>query len=257
MLHDRRILITESASSQLGTADLVRQRGGIPVTFPLISIKPPLDPAPLQRALLTLHEYDWVLFTSSNGVRSFFRAAVDLNLSPEAIDTVRYGAVGPGTARTISEFGRAVAFVPADYNGGAMGRTIAFRPGGRFLLPRGDIAGPDLYSRLCARGARVETVEAYRTVANVPEEDRWLDLKMGIDAILFSSPSAVASFSAYVPAAATIARQVPIGCIGRTTADAVRKSAMPVAFMSEGTGESLCDALVDYFQSVSTIDLVQ
>ena len=194
-------------------------------------VEPPADAAPLRSAIRDLATFDWIVFTSANGVDWFWTA-----LERESLDSP--GASAPRGSRA-SAPGR-----PRPWPGGGFGPTWcptrtsprhcstrwtgpAELPGTRILLPRAARGRPVLPDGLRARGAEVVEVEAYRTV---PETARTAELRSwiaagAIDALTFTSSSTVASF---VDAVGTETGRALVAAIGPITAETARALGLPV-----------------------------
>lgn len=160
-----RIVVTR-AREQAGTlSGELRALGAGVVEFPTIEIRPAADYGPLDCAISNLGSYDWLIFTSVNGVRFFLdrldRSAVDLRTL-----RARICAIGPATARAIEQLHLKVDLIGKEYV--AEGLLEAFRPydlaGARVLLPRAAVARDLVPDELARQGARVDVVAAYRTV---------------------------------------------------------------------------------------------
>jgi uroporphyrinogen-III synthase len=257
-LQDRRIVVTRAGEAGTAFAARLRALGAVPLLFPAITIAPPADPGPLDAALAGLAGYDWLLFTSANGVRAFLARlrATGRDLPPSA--ALRVGAVGPATAAALAAAGRAPDLVPAEQTAGGLAAALGAVAGAAVLFPAADIARPDLADGLRERGARVDVVTAYRTLPAAPEDGAALagELRAGtIDAVTFTSPSTVRGFLAMVAhgrldAAALVASagRPAIVCIGPTTAGAARAAGLPVAAVAATqSADGLLAALLAHF----------
>src|SRR5207245_10886326 len=108
---------------------------------PTIAIAPPVDWRPLDRAIGDLARYDWVIFTSVNGVRVFFERLRALGRDARALGRARFGAIGPRTAEALAGQGFKADVVPDEYQ--AEGVLEAFKKedvkGVRILIPRAEV----------------------------------------------------------------------------------------------------------------------
>src|SRR2546429_8098169 len=133
--------------------------------MPTIAIVPPADWGPLDRAIGTLARYDWVIFTSINGVRFFFDRLRALGRDARALGRARFGAIGPRTAEALAGQGVKADVGPEEYQ--AEGGLEAFKKeegkGVRILIPRAEVARELLPEELRARGAHVTGGGAHRT----------------------------------------------------------------------------------------------
>src|SRR5207244_10814021 len=138
-------------------ADLLAGYGARVLTMPTIAIVPPADWRPLDRAIGDLARYDWVIFTSVNGVRFFFERLRALGRDARALGRARFAAIGPRTAEALAGQGFKADVVPQQYQ--AEGVLEAFKKedvkGVRILIPRAEVARDLLPKELRVRGADV------------------------------------------------------------------------------------------------------
>lgn len=210
------------------------ERLGADVTeVPLVEIAPAED-QPLDDALR--QDADWIVVTSANAVR-----AVAERL--RSVERARFAAVGPATADALRELGIEPDLVPERYAADALAEAMGDVGGLRALLPQADIAGTELADALRARGASVEVVVAYRTVAVAPDEEGLAAL-CAADAVLLASGSAARSLAALdLPLGAT-----ELVCIGPSTAEEAAASGLTVGSVAdEATGAGMIRALVSIF----------
>jgi uroporphyrinogen-III synthase len=262
-LAGRRVLVTRPEAQSEGLLGRLRALGAEPVVCPTIRIEGPADWRPLDEAIGRLSGYDWVIFTSVNGVRFFFERLATLGARmeaqrslvlgerPEALrnSALRLGAIGPATSHALEAQGQQVAFVPSRYVAEAILEEIGLVAGLRILLPRADIARKALADGLRAQGALVDEVTAYRTVSAAGEEPLLpAGLAGGVDIATFTSPSTVAGFLALLEAAGRPVAQVLAGariaCIGPITARAAEEAGLRVDIVAEEhTVEGLLNAV--------------
>ena len=156
-LEGRTVLTTRSGSQSSELRDLLAQLGAAVVEIPTIEIVPPQTWEPVDRAISSLADYDWVVLTSANAAEAFCGRLDGRALPPLA-------AVGGKTARRLEELGHPVAIIPEDYRAQGLLKALPEDLGGlRILLPRALVAGEDLPAALRGRGAEVEVVTVYRT----------------------------------------------------------------------------------------------
>ncbi len=240
-LKGRRIVITRPAERARALADRLRALGAEPIIFPTVKIEP-ADPAALDAALRQLAIFDWIVFTSANGVEAFFTRLAAAGKNGRDVGRCKVAAIGPVTARALREHGVEPALVPGEYVAEAVLAALGEVRGQRFLLPRADIAREALAAGLAGRGAIVTEVAAYRTVgAGTPPPD----LRRA-DAVTFTSSSTVRHFVA--SGAALGAAKVV--CIGPVTAATARELGLPVhAVAAAYTEDGLLEALEGAFHS--------
>lgn len=248
-LAGKRILVTRPREEVGRLADGLRALGADPWEFPLIEILPPQDWSPLDSALGRLGSFGWVIFTSANGVRFFFARRQELGLNSPLPVSLRWGAIGPATARALAENGIRVDFVPTRYIAEAIVEEIGEIRGQRILLPRAEGARPVLAEGLRAQEAEVEEVPAYRTLPKADISPLIHAIKEGrMDMITLTSPSAVRSLVERLgsePAKAL--GEIAIVCIGPITAQAAQELGINVDLVAEEhTVEGLLKALVSF-----------
>jgi uroporphyrinogen III methyltransferase/synthase len=254
-LWGRRIVITRATEQ---APDLVRRleaQGAAVTVLSAIRIAPPDDYAPLDAALASLATFDWVLFTSVNGVHALARRHWDSGRDWRVLGRARIGAIGPATARALEAWHLRPDLVPAEYVAEALLEALGNVAGQRILLPRTDIARPALADGLRLRGAEVVEVTAYRTVVRPPDAAalRQALVEERPDAITFTSSSTVRGFVASLAASglgdpAEVLRGIAIACIGPITAQTAREHGLePALAAREYTMNGLIAALIRHF----------
>lgn len=228
-LFGRRIVVTRAREQASEFTAQLRALGADVAEFPVIATVPPADPAPLDNALANLAAYDWLIFTSVNGVRYFTER---LDASPHDLRGLRARicAIGPATAKAIEALHLKVDLVPTQYVAESL--VEAFAPfsldGKRILLPRAAVARDVVPVELTKRGATVDVVEAYRTI--VPPNAAELITEVFARKphwITFTSSSTVKNFLAI--AGPKVLEGVNIASIGPVTSDTARMHGLHVA----------------------------
>ncbi len=253
----RRIVVTRPRAQAGELAAALEDAGADVLLFPTIAIAPPPDAAALDHAVVTAATYDWIVFTSVNGVRVFFERIAALGRDVRELAGARIGAIGPETAAELERRLVRPAVVPAEYRAEGLLAALddAAVRGKRVLLPRAAGAREILPDALRARGAVVDEVIAY---AAVPPADADVDglraaLAAGeIDAVTFTSSSTVRNFAALIgpDAVADVGRAARplVACIGPITADTAREVGLRVDVVPDRyTASALADALVARF----------
>jgi uroporphyrinogen III methyltransferase/synthase len=233
----RRIVVTRSRAQAAQLRALLEREGAEVIDFPTIRLLPPSDYAPVDRAIASLGEYRWVVFTSQNGVMAFTDRMRALGWDPHMLRGARLAAIGPGTARALEAQGLRVDLAPAEFRAEAL--VAAFEGqdlrGARVLLPRAADARGVLPEGLRHCGAAVDVVAVYRTELereHSPEVRRRL-LAGTVDAVAFTSASTVRNFVALLhPDAQRVLAGVLVACIGPVTADAARDLGLTVGVIA-------------------------
>ncbi|MGH9039163.1 MAG: uroporphyrinogen-III C-methyltransferase [Acidimicrobiia bacterium] len=241
-LFGRTVVVTrarEQASELMGR---LRHLGAETVELPVIEIGDAADGgAALREAVRTVGDYDWVAFTSPNGVERFFAALDDLGLDVRALAGAAVAAIGPGTAAVLARGGIRADLMPSRFVAEAVVEAFPSGPG-RVLLPRAAVARDALPAGLEAKGWTVDVVEAYRTHLARPSPAA-LAAARAADAVTFTSSSTVTN---YLEVAGDGPHPPVVACIGPVTADTARAAGLSVTVEAdEHTIDGLVQALVD------------
>ena len=254
-LFGKNILVTRASHQAGELSRLLMEHGAIPVEMPLIKISPPSSWKKIDKAILNSGSYQWIVFTSINGIEIFFQRLHMLGLDARWFKDIRIGVIGPATAEALARHGLSPDYMPEKYTGQGFLDKFASQniTGCRVLLPRADIATRELSEGLARLGADVHELSAYRTTttrAN-PKALKIL-LKGEIDIITLTSPSTVANLLTLpVPKWQTIDR-TKIACIGPTTASAATEAGLRVDMVAaEHTIQGLVRAMETYFKGES------
>ncbi len=247
----RRIVVTRAAAQSAALMDKLRAAGALPVATPAIQILSPEQPAPLHDAAARLGTFQWCVFTSSNAVRALVAERGDAAWPA----TVQIAAVGNATAHALTDAGLVVQFQPSTAVAEALARELPLEPGDRVLWPHGDLAKQELVDALTLRGANVEAVVAYRTVADIALLGVVDALRDGrVDAITFTSASTVRHVVEGLGAAGVRLEKLPaatrplIVCIGPVSAAAARECGLPVDGIADPSDDDgLVAALIRSF----------
>ncbi len=255
-LTGKRVLITRSAEQAPGLAGLLEAEGAEVLTLAAISIEPAEDYHALDQAIQQIEQYQWVIFTSVNGVRAVGQRLDVIGQNWRSFTHARVAAIGPATAEALQAVGVRPDFVPAEYVAEAITAGIGEVAGQRILLPRADIAREALAVELRQRGAVVEEIAAYRTVMR-PLEPQAVEqvLAKRPDVITFTSSSTVRGFLTALHGinVSEVLRGVAIACIGPITAKTAREAGLtPQIVAEEYTMSGLTRAIVAYFRASQT-----
>jgi uroporphyrinogen-III synthase len=189
--------------------------------WPVLSIGPPRDAAPLEQALRQLNQFDWLVFASQHAVAEVVRRV------PVPPAYLSVAAVGARTAQALTAAGWTVAQVPEDQTAQGLVALLAPRlaPGARMLFPAGSRSLATLREGLTAAGAQVTQVEAYCTDAGALDVAacRGLVQRRALGAVTFTSPSAIAELDR---------------ALGPATFDALLDCATPIT-LGTTTGKAL------------------
>jgi uroporphyrinogen-III synthase len=255
----------------------LRALGAIPVEFPTIRIVPPANWQHLDAALKRLYTtdasgrsyYDWLVFTSANGVRICCERLRDLGYDLQAMPHVQIATIGPATAAALARYGIPAALIPDQYVAervaaaliqDAEQRSVPLQ-GQRILLARAAQARKVLVSQLQEAGAQVDEVAAYSTLSVASDDERGREVlhlleQQQLDILTFTSSSTVRNFVAWLKScqqhAAGSALDLvmhsthpTIACIGPITSQTARELGLHVDIEAkEFTIDGLVEAIV-------------
>ncbi len=256
-LFGRRVVVTR-ARAQAGELSRELEALGAEVfEFPTIEIKPPGDFGPLDDAIRGLDSFDWIVFTSANGVAAFLERlrchhGLDLRAVPR---TAKLAAIGPATAEALKRAGLNVDAVPKEYRAEALLEEVAGEPlaGRRVLIPRAKVAREVLPDKLREAGAEVVVASAYESVPSGEGGERLRGLLRSgeVDCVTFTASSTVENFvRAFGEEAAGLLAKTRVACIGPITADTARKRDIRVdAEAAEYTIPGLVEAVSELLGS--------
>jgi uroporphyrinogen III methyltransferase / synthase len=249
----KKILITR-AREQLGEfTTLLKKTGAEVVEFPTIEIVPPLCWKELDRVLHQLKSYDWLIFTSANGVHFFWQRLKEKRKIrlPSSINVC---AIGPATANRLKKKKIFVDYMPKEFIAEAIldGFGKMSINGKRILLARAKKARDILPRGLRKMGAEVDVVEAYRTVKPKGGSKRLRQLLTDgkIDVITFTSSSTVNHFAELLKKEdlKKVLKGIAVACIGPVTTRTAKGWGMKVQIQpKEYTIPGLTKAIAEYF----------
>ena len=253
-LKNKTIVITRKAEQAKGIIKAIQDLGGNPLLFPTIATRPTEKIKERDRALSGVSAYHWIIFSSENAAKYFLAQVSDEILQGKF---PKVAAVGSKTAKTLQNAGLYVDVIPAEYT--AKGLLNVFSCLGilnqRFLLPVSNIARNELPEGLQALGAKVNSVEFYRTIPNPDfEKAKFLRLlqKNAFDVLTFFSPS---EFRYLIQLAGEevvgLIKNSPIAlaAIGPTTAKAISEHELNVAIQPQVSDSvHLLKAMEDFFE---------
>jgi len=253
-LFGTRVLITRARAQSSELADQIEALGGEACEFPVIEMREPDDNesvGKLEAALTDAESYDWLMFTSVNGVDYFFKWLKRFGIDIRRFHRARIAAVGPKTAEALEKRSLSVDVLPVLFQAEGLLDSVTgiLLPGQRVLLPRGDLGRDILPRELAARGLTPIELDVYQTVIAENQDQETLELlKEGkIDMITFASSSTVTNLLAVlrrmgIEDPVALLKDVTIACIGPVTAETALNSGLHVNIQPE---DSTLDALVE------------
>lgn len=263
-LFGKRVLVTRSREQAAEMVEALEEMGAEAVELPTIKIVPPESYEDLDRAISKISQpqasnlkpqasaYDWIIFTSANGVDFFFRRLRELGKDVRILKGIKLAAIGPATTEKLEEVGLLVDYMPSKYVAEAV--VKGFKNLGvasqRILIPRAEVAREILPQELEKLGAQVNVVSTYRTVpdSSIIAELRRLLSEGRINIIAFTSSSTVKNFMKAVEGLnlENLLRSVQIACIGPVTAQTAEECGLKVAATAKDyTIQGLVQAMVE------------
>lgn len=257
-LFGKRIVVTRTREQASQLSAQLGDLGAEVLEIPTIAVQPPANPEPLAKACENIEAYDWLVFTSPNGVSAFFAALEAAGKDCRALHRAKVATIGPATGQAVAKRGLKPDVVARTFVAeGLLDALSAYDlDGTRVLLPRAAQAREVLPETLASRGAQVEVVPAYETVA--PESSaQALKQAMadGFDAVTFTSSSTVTNFLALLDQAdkqelirRSQSGETIMASIGPITSQTARDEGLQIQVEPEAyTIDDLVEALAGHF----------
>lgn len=252
----KRIVVTRAREQASNLVENLMEMGADVLECPTIKIVPAEDSSPLDSAIARLKDYDWLVFTSVNGVKYFFENLFSAGLDTRTLGHLRIAAIGPATADMLFKFGLKTDIIPKSYRAESVVEAFSEQDiaGKHILLPRAKEARPILPVELKKMGAGIDEIAIYQTIQDQENSHILLeDLQnSSIDMVTFTSSSTVRNFRALIPddQFSSLMAGVTIACIGPITEDTAKESGFDVHVVAdEYTIPGLCEAIVRHYQS--------
>lgn len=256
-LNNCRVLITRAREQSEATREAVLKRGGSPVLLPVIQILERELTDAVKHSVLPLSAYQWLVFSSANGLRGFarnFRQEWQM-LQPESRPQV--AVVGKRTAQAATQAGFPIDFRPPSATGLSLGQNLPVQPADTVLFPCGNLARTEIPDHLEARGAHCHMLTVYETAQIHHDRATIAEALSGsLGAVLLTSPSTVDGLltncreaNVALPSSAILA------CIGETTANRLKQWGFQAHLVPEEKGIGpLLDALAANWNSLSQLN---
>jgi uroporphyrinogen-III synthase (EC 4.2.1.75)/uroporphyrinogen-III C-methyltransferase (EC 2.1.1.107) len=249
-LFGKRIIVTRARHQASVLSQVIEDLGGEAWEFPAIEIAPPTQPERLTKVIKELKRFQWLVFTSVNGVEAFFKELGKQGRDIRDLRGMELVAIGPVTRAALENKNLRVAYVPEEYRAEKIIEGLASRilPGQGVLIARAEEARDILPESLKALGADVWDVPAYKTVlggANREELKRLLGEK-AVDAVTFTSSSTVRNFMQLLDSDISLLDNVKVFSIGPITSATARELGLTVHKEAvQYTIDGLVEALVE------------
>ena len=250
-LFGKRVLVTRPRAQAGDMVQRLIELGAVPFILPTVEIRDIGDWGPVDRAIQSLRQYDWLAFTSANGVRAFLQRLDTLGLDLRVLGHLRLAAIGPKTAAALGEYHLKADLVPARFQSEDLAEALKtqIRPNERVLLARAD-RGRDVLREQLAAVCQVEQIAVYAQVDAVEADETVLDaLRRGeIEFVTLTSSNIARGLLQRLDA--TCKRRIETGeiklvSISPVTSAEIQKCGFPVsAAAAEATAEGVIDTVV-------------
>ncbi|MCU0599753.1 MAG: uroporphyrinogen-III synthase, partial [Desulfobacterales bacterium] len=226
-LFGKRIVVTRARAQ---ASDMVARLTGLGATCiecPVIKVVPADDYRLLDHAISRIKEYDWLVFTSVNGVDCFFKRLFENKKDVRALGHLKTAVIGPATAERLKTYGISADILPESFRAESIINAFKNQPisGKKILLPRAKEARTILPEELTNMGAFVDEIAVYKTILDGDQGQALVEkLEAGeIDIITFTSSSTVTNFKSLIPADRfdELMKGVTIASIGPITTETV------------------------------------
>ncbi len=251
-LMGKSIVVTRAREQASNLVAALSELGAQCLEYPTIEVMPPDDWAPLDQAIKKLKTYDWLVFTSVNGVKYFFKRLFEKGLDARALGNVRTAVIGPATQARLAGFGITADILPKSYRAESVVEAFSREDirGKKVLLPRAQEARAILPLELEKMGATVDEITAYVTrPVTDGAEALASSLRDGdVDMITFTSSSTVTNFKALLPPTGMdeLLANVRIISIGPITTETAESLGFSVDITADTyTIPGLCEAIVN------------
>jgi len=249
------IIVTRSRAQASDLVRRLQELGAECIQLPTIKVADPDTWQPLDDAIDGLASFQWIVFTSVNGVDFFFRRLKARGKDARALGAIKTAAIGPATAERLADFGLLTDLMPENYRAEAVVEAFAGHhvKGAKILLARAAEARAVLPEQLAAMGARVVEVPVYKTLAETPDQallDRLFNRRPA-DMLTFTSSSTVTNFHRLAAGAGYNGPEAAaaVACIGPITARTAGKLGYEVSAVAETyTIDGLCREIVNFFK---------
>lgn len=245
-LSGKTILVTRPQEQAEALNGLIRAAGGLPVTFPVIEIKPPAHPARLDGLLARLDQFDLAIFVSPTAVA---RAWDSITATRRWPNNLRVAAVGQGSARALNERGILDVIAPAAKSDSeALLALPALQDvaGKRVVIFRGEGGRELLAQTLCERGAQVEYAECYRRAKPAPDIAPLL--AQPFSAIVLTSRESLLNFRELLGAAWPQFKPLPVFVPHERIAAACHEQGMDNVHIAAGGDAGMTQAMIKFFR---------
>lgn len=251
-LKNKIIISTRATESGDTLPDLLQAQGAKILSLPMIEVKQSMLNDSEKNILKNLNSYNWIFFTSKNGVVNFFKHLIDVKGNTELSKTLKIAAIGNKTALELEYYGFSAHFISEGNTSEELLEQFykSENPDNlKVLLSLGNLANDTLLNRL-SKENEVKRINVYNTLKPDKTDESILEtIKNDIyDLILFTSPSTFQNFCSFIDA--DILRKLKIASIGSTTTKAILDADIkPLVTASKSNAEGLCESIIEFYKS--------
>ena len=253
-LFGKNIVLTRDEKGNADFAARVIQRGANPIQFATLRIKPLTQEKRFLQTLAKIAGYNWIVFTSANGVDIFFDSLKALEKDARIFGPAKIATIGIQTAAKLDQFGIKADFLPNVFTSRELGKQLmrfTGLKGEKVLLLRSQLASDELCDLLTGAGAQVENVPVYTAITE-KSESGWLKKRItdgSVDWLTFASPSSAKCFFEQIDAQLVNPSAVKVASIGPTTSEQLKNLNVRVDLTAaEHTLDGLLDAIEGAYQ---------
>jgi len=246
------IVVTRATSQASSMVTKLMALGSRVYQCPTIKTTPAKNIKPLYDAIENISKYQWLIFTSSNGVNFFFDALAKCKYDSRYLGNLKIAAVGIATNNALKSYGIIADLVPRHFNAHNIIETLKSTTdlsNQNILTPRANLADNELPEGLAALGAHVDDITCYETEPDETNKSQIINHieNETVDWITFTSASTVNNFLKLVPHAIVNMHNIKIATIGPKTSQAVRDAKLKVTLEAKGqTIDQLIDDIMAY-----------
>ncbi len=253
-LAGKRILVPPARPEANPLLDILKRQGAQPFEFPALEVAAPPDYSFMDRAVLNLKNFDFIVFSGSNCVVNFFKRLEALKLGKEALAASKIVAIGHGAVSALKKEFVDIYYVPKVHTAEGVVEGFGDIAGTALLLVRVEGASRELPERLKQMGAQITEVAGYRILVHATEEMAQKAFGRKLDVLALANPTSVRFFlegAEEVGLEVTKAlREVIIAAVGPATAEAAERHGLTPHIISKGHIADLAKSLTDYFAQV-------
>ena len=250
----KKVVVTRARAQASDFIKILRRAGAECIEMPTIKINPPENNIPLEKSIDNINSFDWLIFTSVNGVKFFFNTLYSKNKDVRVLGHLKFACIGPVTKDELKKHGIISDVLPETYRAESVAKAFANKniKDKNILIPRAKEARAILPQELIKMGAVVHEVTAYETTLENRDKDVLIKMLENneIDVVTFTSSSTVENFTKLIPSDKfkKLIENITCACIGPITEKtAVSLGFNPDIVATDFTIDGLMDSILQHF----------